>query len=239
MFRILIVEDIKRTLDQLTKYISAAFKEPNGESSVALHTAEGVEDARRVIQAAADNNQPYHAVILDFKLPEQAGGNPELARIDQSLCLLIRQTMRSTLVAHITAYIEDEVVREHLRLVHDEKVTPALTFLKADPEYAIKLVDELRSFLYGTRIEEQIALIFGEPRPLAFAARVRGRQPERGRQRTRAERSLTHDIAALRRDIAAHWHHLDQKRREWVRQFFRVDDETKPVRVSLRQPAAE
>lgn len=237
MFQILIVEDVKRTLEQLTKYIAAALKESNDEPSAVIHTAEGVEDARQLIRAAADNNQPYHAVILDFKLPEQAGGNPELARIDETLCLLIRQTMRSTLVAHITAYSNDEVVRDHLRLVHQEKVTPALTFLKADPEYAIKLVDELRSFLYGMRIEEQIAVVFGEPRALAFAARGRSRQPERAR--ARSERSLTHDIAALRRDIAAHWHHLDEKRREWIRQYFRVDDNSQPVRVSLRQPAAE
>jgi len=237
MFRLLIVEDVKNTLEMLKVYISDALKEPNGESSVVIHTAEGVEEARGLIAAAADNSQPYHAVILDFKLPEQAGFNPELAEIDETLCLLIRQTMRSTLVAHITAYSNDQVVRDHLRLVHQEKVTPALTFLKADPEYAIKLVDELRSFLYGSRIEEQIALVFGEPRALAFAARGRGRQPERAR--ARSERSLTHDIAALRRDIAAHWYHLDEKRREWIRQYFRVDDNSQPVRVSLRQPATE
>jgi CheY-like chemotaxis protein len=236
MFRILIVEDVKNTLRQLKIYISEALKEPDGAPSVVIHTAESVEDAKRLVLEAKEREQPYHAVVLDFKLPEQMGHKPELPdREDKSLCLLIRQKMSATLVAHITAYIADEVVRNHLRLVHQEQVNPrALVFSKAEGDYSIKLVERLRAFLYGMRIEEQMAHVFGEPQELAFAARGRVE-----RARSRGGRSLTHDIAALRRDIVAHWHYLDEQLQNQIRQFFRVDDKSRPIRVSLRQAASQ
>ncbi len=235
MFRILIVEDMKNTLKQLTILIAAALQEPDGGQGVVIHKAEAVEDARRLILSAAEGNRPYHAVILDFMLPKQVGFNPEISSPDESLCLLIRHKLRHTLVAHITAYSDDEAVSEHLRVVHQEKVNPrALFFSKAVGEYAPHLVTELSAFLYGTRIEEQIALVFGAPRELAFAAKRRAPERERGR----SERSLTHDIAALRRDIVAHWHHLDERLHDLIREYFRVDDASRPVRISLRQPTA-
>lgn len=235
LFRILIVEDIKDTLKQLRLYISEALREPDGAPSVVIQTAESVEDAKHLILEAKEREQPYHAVVLDFKLPKQMGHYPELPNIDESLCLLIRQTMSATLVAHITAYIDDEVVRSHLRLVHQEQVDPrALVFSKAEGDYALKLIERLRAFLYGMRIEEQMAQVFDEPRELAFAARGRIE-----RARSRGGRSLTHDIAALRRDIVAHWHYLDKQLQNDIRKFFRVDDQSRPVRVSLRQAAPQ
>ena len=234
MFRILIVEDIRDTLKQLNLFISEALKEPDGEQNFVIHTAEAVDDARRLILEAKGRGQPYHAVVLDFKLPKQMGHNPELPDTDESLCLLIRQQSRDTLVAHITAYRADEVVSRHVRLVHEEQLDPwALVFSKADSDYALKLVERLRAFLYGRRIEKQITYVFGEPqeaRELAFAARGRD-EPVRAQ----GVRSLTHDIAALRRDIVTHWHYLDERIQELVRQYFRVDAESHPVRVSLRQ----
>lgn len=231
MFRLLIVEDVKGTLKQLALFISEALKEPDGKPCVVIHTAEAVEDAEQLILGAAEKNQPYHAAILDFKLPRRVGLNPELPDIDQSLCLLIRQKMRSTLIAHITAYMGDEVVREHLRLVHQEQINPkALVFSKADSEYALKLVERLRAFLYGMRIEEQIALVFGEMQELGFATKggtERSRSRARAkRSRSRAQRSLTHDIAALRRDITAHWHYLDEQLQDRIRIFFWTDNES-------------
>lgn len=242
MFRILIVEDIKDTLKQLKLFISEAFQEEGGEPSVVIHTAEAVEDAKSLILEASERGQPYHAVVLDFKLPKRAGFNPELPdidesrpNIDESLCLLIRQKMSDTLVAHITAYRDDEVVRKHLRLVHEEQFDAGgLVFSKAEGEYALNLVERLRAFLYGKRIKEQLAHVFNEPQALAYAARGRVE-----RARSRSERSLTHDIAALRRDIVAHWHCLDEQIRNDIRKFFRVDDKSRPVRVSLRQAAPQ
>jgi CheY-like chemotaxis protein len=235
MFRILIVEDIRNTLKQLKIFISEALKEPDGAPSVVIHTAEAVEDAKQLILEAKERGQPYHAVVLDFKLPKRQGHNPELPETDESLCLLIRQQTPDTLVAHITAYRDDEVVSSHVRLVHEEQIDPwALIFSKADSEYALNLVERLRAFLYGMRIEEQMAHVFGVPQGLAFAARGRIE-----RARSRAERSLTHDIAALRRDIVAHWHYLDERLQNHIRKFFRVDDESRPVRVSLRQAAPQ
>lgn len=235
MFRILIVEDIRDTLKQLQLFISEALRGPDAEPSVVIHAAEAVEDAKQLILEAKERGQPYHAVVLDFKLPKQVGHNPELPDTDESLCLLIRQQTRDTLVAHITAYRDDEVVSRHVRLVHEEQIDPwALIFSKADSEYALNLVERLRAFLYGMRIEEQITHVFGGSSELAFAARGRVE-----RTRSRAERSLTHDIAALRRDIVTHWHYLDKPIQNLIRKYFRVDDQSRPVRVSLRQAAPQ
>jgi CheY-like chemotaxis protein len=231
MFRILIVED--STLDELLLPVSEAFTEPDGEPGVTVHTAKALAEAEELIHAAERTGLPYHAVILDFKLPERVGLTP--TKIDESLCLLIRRMRWPTLVAHITAWGEDEDVRRHLQLVHHERLDPMdLLFLKTDGRYASKLVRSLKEFLYGMRIEEQMLSVFGDTRELAFAARGRAL-----RERARFERSMTHDIAALRRDIAAHWHDLDERLQAKISKFFRVDAESRPVRVSLRQTAAQ
>jgi CheY-like chemotaxis protein len=229
----LIVEDIKNTLDALKLLISEAFTEPDAQPGVTVHTAAAVADAKEIILAAGKKNLPYDAVILDFKLPEQLGLPP--TKIDESLCMLIRQMRWPTLVAHITAWREDEDVSRHLQVVHHEQVDPMdLLFLKTDGKYASKLVRRLKEFLYGTRIEGQMLSVFGETRELAFAARGRAE-----RERVRSERSMTHDIRALRRDIAAHWHDLDARLQERIREFFRIDSESRPVRVSLRRSGAQ
>jgi len=227
MFRILIVEDIQDTLQQLKALISEAIVEPDGSTGVNVHTAESVSTARQMIE---ESRKPYHAVVLDFKLPEQVGLE---SLVDESLCLLIRRMKLPTLVAHITAYSGDPVVREHLERVHHERVDPwALDLSKTDGDYAIKLVEGLKSYLFGMRIEQQIRMLFGEQEELSFAVRGRVMNPP-----PRTERSRTHDMAALRRDIIAYWHDLDDMLRARIRQVFYVDDKSEPVRISRLHPS--
>jgi CheY-like chemotaxis protein len=228
MFRILIVEDIKGTLKELTEFISAAFEEPDGEINVSIHAAESVSEAKQLIEEAHGKRRPYHAVILDFMLPPQPG---KQTAIDESLCALIRISMKSTLVAHITMYTEDPAVKDHLRRVHQEEIHPqSFALAKSDGRYAIELVKKLRTFLYGKRIEEQMNLLFGEQAELSYIARGRGRAVP---NRSKIERDSTLDIASLRRDIVAHWPDLDERLKERIQLVFRVDPDSKPVRISL------
>lgn len=236
MFRILIIEDVKSTLEELTADIHAAFEEEHEEGEVRpcvkVYTAETVEDGKQIIEKARGEGRPFHAVILDFKLPEKRG---TMTEIDESLCLLLRQAMRETLVAHITAYMDDEIVQDHMRRVHQSGIDPrAFTLEKTKAGYVRELITKLKAFLFGMRIEEQLNMIFGEERELSFAARRRA-----ARLQTRSPRSLTVDLRALRRDIASHWHDLDESLQEKIKRLFRIDDKSEPVRVSLLQRAEE
>jgi hypothetical protein len=232
MFRILIVEDIQGTLQQWVKTITFAFTEPNGEVSVSIHTAESVSDAKQKIEDAYYKKRPYHAVILDANLPPEPGRPP---KIDESLCAMIREVMKSTLVVHITMFDDDSVVKEHLRAFHQEQVDPRSFALSKSGTDARELVKKLRGFLYSRRVEEQMNSIFGQQTQLSFAAR--GRNRAAAAQRSRIERDSTLDIAALRRDIVTHWSDLDDRLKERIQMVFRVDANSVPVRISLvREP---
>ena len=227
MFRILIVEDVIETLELLKALISEGIVEPDGSPGVRIHTAVSVSEAMQMIREA---RKPYHAVVLDFKLPEQRGVE---SLVDESLCLAVRRMQLPTLVAHITAYDEDPVVKEHLERVHQERVDRwGLKLSKTDEDYGIKLVRGLKAYLYGMRIEEQIRMLFGEQEALSFAGRAR-LMPTPGR----IESSRTHDLAALCRDIVAYWHDLDDMLHGRIRQIFHVDDRSDPVRVSRLRPS--
>jgi hypothetical protein len=230
MFRILIVEDIQGTLKEWVSTITEAFTEPNGDVSVSIHTAASVSEAKQAIEAHY-KKRPYHAVILDANLPPEPGHPP---RIDESLCELVRTVMKSTLVVHITMFEDDPIVKEHLRLFHKEQVDPRSFALSKSAQASIQLVKRLRGFLYSMRVEEQMNSIFGQQKELSFAARGRSRAVP---QRSHIERDSTLDIAALRRDIVAHWSDLDDLLKERIQRVFRVDHESVPVRISLvREP---
>jgi hypothetical protein len=234
MFRILIVEDIQGTLQEWVDTITEAFTEPNGEVSVSIHTAESVSDAKQKIEDAHYKKRPYHAVILDANLPPEPNRPP---KVDDSLCKLVRDVMKSTLVVHITIYDDDSVVKEHLRTFHQEQVDPRSFALSKSASDSRKLVEKLRGFLYSMRVEEQMNSIFGQQTQLSFAARGRNRIDP---QASRFERDSTLDIAALRRDIVAHWSDLDARLKERIQLVFRVDDKSVPVRISLvREPEPE
>jgi CheY-like chemotaxis protein len=236
MFRILIVEDIKSTLEQLTAAIYDAFEEEQEDGEVRpcvrVYTAETVDDGKQIIEKAHADKRPFHAVVLDFKLPDRRG---TMTEIDESLCLLLRQVMRDTLVAHITAYMDDERVQDHLRRIHQSQIDPhAFILEKTKARYVTELINKLKAFLFGRRIEEQLNMIFGEEKELSFAARGRAI-----RLHSRSPRSLTVDMRTLRRDIVSHWHDLDERLQEKIKQIFRVDEKSEPVRVSLLQRAKE
>jgi CheY-like chemotaxis protein len=157
MFRILIVEDNLSTLDLLKVYLNESFTTQDGGTDVSVHTAWTVRDGHHLIEEAAEKKKPYHAVILDFNLPEFPG---EMPQINESLCLGVRQAMPSALVCHITAFADDDVVRSHLKRVHQEQIGRAMILMKLSGDFAEQLVLRLKAFLYGSEIEERMAELF-------------------------------------------------------------------------------
>lgn len=221
MYRILIVEDIEKVLAQIKAYLQEAF----AEGVVRIHSACSVGQAHRAIDEAYERRKPYDAIVLDFLLPKETGDHPD---IDESLCLKVRKLMPGTLVAHLTAFQDDETVRSHLRIVHQEQVDPhAFALSKSDTDYAVRLERKIKGYLYGTAIQEQLDSLFGRrSAPLFPTAKARS-------STRRGERSLTHTLASLSREIELHWHDLDDQLQARIMNVFRVDAKSDPVRVSL------
>ena len=218
MFRFLIVEDIRDTLSELKSLLCEAF--PGANVEIAGTTGQSL----KLIETAAANRRAYHVAIIDFKLPSSVGENPE---IDTSVCTTIKESMPETFVAHITAYPNDDRVQEHVRTMHTEQIEPASVVLsKSDADYAHKLIDKLKAYLYGRQIREQIDDLFG-PNAVQFS-------PDRPRMsRLNASGSMTHQLAPLCRDIVIHWNDIDDTLKKRIGSIFDVDDESDPIRISL------
>ncbi len=217
MFRILIVEDIKHTLEQLFDLIALHF--PDSQ----IDQAATIREALALLGTAETEGWEYDAVILDFRLPVDEGEHPDGAEL---LCLAIRQKMPQAFIAHITAYPNDEEVKAHMQRVHREQAGySAIDLSKLEVIWPEKLVDQLKQFLKGQRIEAQLEALF----PSALTSRAGA-----GRDRVRAAGGVTHQLAALTRDIVDFWPDLDEKTKEKVRQFFQVDETGKTIKVSLK-----
>lgn len=219
MFRILIVEDIKNTLDQLEQLLLETF--PDSQ----IDRAETVNQGRAFIEEAQAANLTYHTVILDFKLPKETGDNPE---DDESLCELIRRKMPQALLAHITAYSEDQAVQDHLMKSHVEQIGHNVFALsKSDVFWPNQLVTKMSAYLYGTRILKKLRFLFSE------GGHTISVDDWAGRSHVRGSGGLTHEIADLRREISAHWNDLDEPMQKEIQRVFIVDTMREPVRVSL------
>ncbi|OGW16671.1 MAG: hypothetical protein A3G93_00470 [Nitrospinae bacterium RIFCSPLOWO2_12_FULL_45_22] len=220
MFRILIVEDIELTLEQLEKTLSEEFPQST------IDTAETVKEGLERIEAAVDKGQHYHAAVLDFKLPEDKGKQDE---VDESLCEKIRHEMPDIIVAHISAYPGDPKIQDHVKNYHlDRRDSSAALISKDEVDWPSELVKKLKEFLYGTRIEEQINNLFRKQPVSAY------REPiYRRRTGTIGNGSVTHELAALFRDILENWTALDDRLRTRIMSLFRVDTSSDPIRIGL------
>ena len=228
MFRILIVEDDPITLSSMQGLLHEALLDPDNHTPTRIDTAENVQSARRLIESAVVAKRPYQAVVLDTMLPNQPGLPIEF---DESLCDTIYALMPSALIAHITAFQHDEQVRRHVQKRHTELVDKSIVLSKSH-DFGQVLCDKLKAFLFGQQVEEQMDQMFKR-------AEADAEQIIRLRQRPRGTGSLTHELAALCRDIARHWNDLDERCRARVRTVFYIDDTKEPVRVSLLHPGSQ
>ncbi len=220
MYRILIVEDDPRVLDQLAKLLREAL------AKFQIDTARTTTEGLRLLKAASDGRRPYDVVILDFLLPEDKGENPEM---DESLCLEIREAMPRAFIAHITAYPEDHAVLKHLGKYHTDPLDPrGISLSKLGASWTNELLRKIKGLIYGTCVNDQMDKLFGANDAAAPAARHRAQ-----RGGTKGDDSTTHDLAALCRDIVAYWSDLDGRLKRRIHSVFRVDPDSKPIRISL------
>ena len=220
MFRILIVEDDPPTLELLGKAIARKIDD------VHVDAAMNVSEAHEFIDRAI-NNQPYHAVVLDMMLPS-GGLTPSL---DETICRKLRDRMPHTLVAHITAYQDNDEVREHLETFHGpSQIDLSFSLSKLVVTYSSELIAKLKGYLYSRRIENQLDALFNGGGVGEYSA---GGRPARPRHSSGA-RSRTHELASLTQNISTDWPYLSVAVKTRIQDIFKVvEDPNGGVRVSL------
>ncbi len=224
MYRVLIIEDMKDTLAELHDLIDSALSGILGDALPLpqIDLAENVREARERIEMAAQENWNYDAVVLDFKLPADKGENPES---DESLCLIIRQKMPDALIAHITSHPEDGEVRAHMQKIHKEQVGySAIDISKLNITWPELLLDRMKKFLFGERIQKRLSVLFQSVDSSAINI---------ARSRARSAGGLTHELATLAREISIFWPDLDEKTRDQVRQRYIVEQGENGVKVGM------
>ena len=229
MFRVLVVEDIESVLNRLATELQSAFLAPEGETLLKVYPAKSVKDGLTLIDEGHARNRPFHAAVLDFKLPQSAG---EDAKMDESLCLAIKRKMPNALVVHITSHSTDPFVANHINIYHLGGRGAEAEVLPKKAEWPTKLEAILKKFLYGTRIEQQLDRLFGADSAITPYSSRTAFLPSR----SQGERSLTHALATLAREIEEHWVDLDEGLQTRIKAIFRVDTYDDSVRVSLINP---
>jgi len=223
MFKILIVEDEPLTSEALKRFITREIDDVHAD--VALN----VPEAKAHIEAAQDNDEPYHVVVLDMMLPSENGLT---ATLDETVCGMLKRTMPHTLVAHITAFLEHEKVQNHLESFHGPSqidLSFSLSKDEDDPEkgaYSAQLISNLKPFLYGLRIEDQLNDLFN-------GGGVVGYSVNRAWRKDLTDRSKTHELAALTRNISTDWDYLSEGLKTRIRDIFKVVVKDGEVMVSL------
>jgi CheY-like chemotaxis protein len=216
--RILIVEDDTDTREQL----AALFREVL--SNAHITTAADVTDAHSHLQLALEKRRPFDIAILDFKLPRSLG---EYSEIDESICCRIRDTMPGTLVAHVTGFLDDAVVREHIRAVHSPADPLGFVLDKSNADFATELVRQTQRYLYGAYIAKHLSELFDT-----------GGADRTSRLAPAGSRGSSADISArlltVTGAIALSWGLLGSDIRHRVLNHFEVQEMGKSVQVVLR-----
>lgn len=204
MFRFLVVEDISDTLEGLVHLLKETF--PRCSVLTAATVAQGLDRLRGAYQ----QNAPFDVAILDFNLPRERGANTE---IDVGLCDTARRLMPSLLVVHITGYMEDEKVVDHILNAHNGAEDRRFLVSKSDPRWGGTLIRELERYLYSGLLNSEMDDLF-EPDAGAGVGR-----------RLKREGHVTHQLATLKLDLREYWEKpLDERVRDRVRRHFEVQD---------------
>lgn len=220
MPRFLIVEDDTETSKVLHNLLKLHFKSllPD-EGEPQIDVAATVAEAKELLKNA---RKPYHVAILDFKLPAERVG--DLTTVDETLCLQAMRSRPAPLVAHITSNPNDEKVRTHIKEWHTEHANRYdFALSKNESDWTDKLLAELKKFLYGRPIEEQLDLMFQKRVPNLLLAPGR----------SRGQSCMTQELAELCRQIVMHWDDLDEPLKNRIEGIFEVNKASKPVKISL------
>jgi len=220
MFSILIVEDDVNTNTALRDRLERVL---NGAQ---VDAVESVDDAIQHLETAQRNQEPYDAVVLDVNLPRAIG---ESAEMDQTLCGIIRTLMpRNTIIAHVSAFLDDPTVIRHMKTQHDEQLDRAFRLSKREPKWTMVLESKLKCFLYGAQISQQMDQLFGEEGAPSSTHRNR-----LGRVQSGMDRSVTHKLSGLSRAIETYWNDLDDSLKARIERTFEVTKKDNRTIVSF------
>src|ERR1700687_5191895 len=115
MYRFLIVVHQEDTLQQLAWLRGEEFE------GAVVDTAGTVAEGQRLLAVSVESRPPYHAVLLDFMLPQDKALHPEM---NKSLCEAFRSQSPRTLIIHIAAHGEDTAVLAPWPASHSEPAGP-------------------------------------------------------------------------------------------------------------------
>jgi CheY-like chemotaxis protein len=223
MCNVLIVEDREDLCRQLVSLLEEEL--PGAQIDAAVSVAAGLE----LISKAH-----YEIAILDLKLPMHAG---ESDHVNGSLCLALHGASPEALVIHITGYPDEDEIQRHMTQSHIGLDRTRAVFISKleSPAWPDEVIKIAKSFHYGTRIETYMNALFRPRADYSSAASGRNRQETLGRDTSiHSGQSATHTLAALMRDIHAHWDDLDEAVQKDIRQVFAIDDTRRPIGISLQ-----
>src|ERR1700691_6290842 len=99
MLNMLIVEDMRDTLELICEYLQDAYP------GACLHPAESVCEALACIDKVKAQRERFKITVLDFDLPQNYGDQPE---VQTALLQAVQRAMtHDGAVFHITAYPDD------------------------------------------------------------------------------------------------------------------------------------
>ena len=221
MFRFLVVEDDKNTLEEILSRLNKIFP------GCSIEFTESARPAVELVVKSSETNRPFDVAILDFKLPWDLGDNPE---INTKICDKIRELTSYTFVIHITSYNDDPHALRHLLECHRPPSAPWGDFVfKTSTKWPEELEKKIAAYLYGLPIIKRLNMLSDWVGTGGISFTYSPRVVSRG--------STTHELAMLFRNIEERWDFLEKTLQERIKQYFCVDENNKPVRVSLLQNA--
>jgi CheY-like chemotaxis protein len=217
MYRVLIVEDIEATRQNLSSLLSEMYDQ------WAVDGVESVAEADTKVEDALSKGEPYDLLIVDYHLPASRGSNPEPAL---DFTMRVFERLPNALVIQITAYMGEGDLQA--KLIHPMLANPdpRLAFVPKNDGWSKEVCKIALQRVLGDPIEDQLDNLFGAELSVHSGYRSRrGRSPE--------TISLTHSLASLRGLITASWDHLSPDLQNRIRSKFRVDDKIRPVKITV------
>jgi CheY-like chemotaxis protein len=213
MASVLIVEDIDDTAAILKDVVLLGFPDWS------IDIADSVPQALSRLGSAG---VPYDFAILDFILPTGEG----IQQGDLSLCAEIRARRLPTRVIHISAYSDDDVIRQHVQDVHLESFDSDFAVSKTTVDWMERVVEKLRTFLHSDRIDAKPENLFPE-RARIYEARYQLRSSSLGG-------SVTNRLSDLCADARVHWRYLRNVTKQNLKSRLYVNDsDPDDVRLTL------